>query len=69
MEDNDAASGNGGSKTLKDAAYYKAQVQNEKAGKRKLYHSLVKLAEELKRLRNESGRPDRKRWWKDGRTM
>ena len=54
MEDNDAASGNGGSKTLKDAAYYKAQVQNEKAGKRKLYHSLVKLAEELKRLRNES---------------
>lgn len=39
---------------VKDIAYYKAQVKNEKAGKRKLFHSLVKLAEELKKLRNES---------------
>lgn len=41
-------------KLVKDVAYYKAQVKQEKAGKRKLFHSLVKLAEELKRLRNES---------------
>ena len=38
----------------KDAAYYKKEVKKEKAGKRKLYLSLVKLAEELKKLRSES---------------
>lgn len=59
MDDSENNSGNGGNgneskKQLKDAAYYKAQVQNEKAGKRKLYHSLVKLAEELKRVRSDS---------------
>lgn len=38
----------------RDAAYYRKEVKKEKAGKRKLYLSLVKLAEELKKLRNES---------------
>ena len=38
----------------KDAAYYRKEVKKEKAGKRKLYLSLVKLAEELKKLRSES---------------
>lgn len=35
-------------------AYLKTQIQEEKAGKRKLFHSLVKLANELRRLRTES---------------
>ena len=35
-------------------ASYKAQVAQEKAGKRKLFHSLVKLATELKRVRTEA---------------
>uniref|UniRef100_A0A7S3P4C5 Uncharacterized protein n=1 Tax=Amphora coffeiformis TaxID=265554 RepID=A0A7S3P4C5_9STRA len=35
-------------------AYQKDQIANEKAGKRKLFHSLVKLANELRRTRNES---------------
>eukprot|EP00531_Pseudo-nitzschia_arenysensis_P002209 CAMPEP_0116154518 /NCGR_PEP_ID=MMETSP0329-20121206/21823_1 /TAXON_ID=697910 /ORGANISM="Pseudo-nitzschia arenysensis, Strain B593" /LENGTH=548 /DNA_ID=CAMNT_0003651503 /DNA_START=63 /DNA_END=1708 /DNA_ORIENTATION=- len=38
----------------KDAAYYKKEVKKEKAGKRKLYLSLVKLAEELKKIRTET---------------
>jgi hypothetical protein len=46
--------GDGNGKKTKDIPYYKAQVQTEKAGKRKLYHSLLKLAEELKRVRYES---------------
>lgn len=55
MDESETQDGqNGGKKVTKDAAYYKAQVKNEKAGKRKLFHSLVKLAEELKKLRNES---------------
>ena len=41
-------------KAEQDAKYWKAQAKNEKAGKRKLFHSLVKLAEELKRVRNVS---------------
>ncbi len=53
-EDSDNNDSNNGNKKVKDLAYYKDQVKNEKAGKRKLYHSLVKLAEELKRLRTES---------------
>ena len=35
-------------------AYQKDQISQEKAGKRKLFHSLVKLANELRRTRNES---------------
>jgi hypothetical protein len=37
-----------------DIAYYKNLAKQEKAGKRKLFHSLVKLASELKRVRNEA---------------
>jgi Bacterial low temperature requirement A protein (LtrA) len=40
-----------GSKGTKDINYYKKEIKKEKAGKRKLYHSLIKLADELKRLR------------------
>lgn len=53
-EDSETTDSNSASKKIKDIAYYKEQIKNEKAGKRKLYHSLVKLAEELKRLRTES---------------
>ena len=35
-------------------ASYKSQITQEKAGKRKLFHSLVKLAGELKRVREET---------------
>lgn len=35
-------------------AYQKDQIAQEKAGKRKLFHSLVKLANELRKTRNES---------------
>lgn len=38
----------------KDASYYKKEVKKEKAGKRKLYLSLVKLAEELKKIRSDA---------------
>jgi hypothetical protein len=41
-------------KAEQDALTWKAQAKNEKAGKRKLFHSLVKLAEELKRVRHVS---------------
>jgi hypothetical protein len=34
--------------------FQKDQIAQEKAGKRKLFHSLVKLANELRRTRNES---------------
>jgi hypothetical protein len=34
--------------------FQKEQIAQEKAGKRKLFHSLVKLANELRRTRNES---------------
>lgn len=37
-----------------DIAYYKNLAKQEKAGKRKLFQSLVKLANELKRVRNEA---------------
>jgi len=46
--------GGNAKKVAKDVSYYKEQLKNEKAGKRKLYHSLVKLAEELKKLRSAS---------------
>jgi Bacterial low temperature requirement A protein (LtrA) len=35
-------------------AYYKEMIAVEKAGKRKLFHSLVKLANELRRMRDQS---------------
>jgi len=38
----------------KDAAFYKKEIKKEKAGKRKLYLSLVKLAEELKKIRKNT---------------
>lgn len=38
----------------KDVNYYKKEIRKEKAGKRKLFQSLVKLAEELKRLRTQT---------------
>jgi hypothetical protein len=38
----------------KDITYYKNEIKKEKAGKRKLFNSLVKLAEELKRLRRQT---------------
>jgi len=38
----------------KDVSYYKKEVKKEKAGKRKLYLSLVKLAEELKKIRSDA---------------
>ena len=41
-------------KTKKDIPYYKKEVKKEKAGKRKLFLSLVKLAEELKRVRKNT---------------
>lgn len=41
-------------KVVKDIAYYKQEAKKEKAGKRRLFQSLVKLAEELKRVRAES---------------
>lgn len=49
---NNNSNHNGGGK--KDINYYKKEIQKEKAGKRKLYHSLIKLAEELKRLRRRT---------------
>lgn len=52
--ENTADPGNPTSKKGKDLSFYKEQLKNEKAGKRKLYHSLVKLAEELKRVRSAS---------------
>ena len=39
---------------VKDINYYKEQIKQEKAGKRKLFHSLVTLAGELKKLRTEA---------------
>mmetsp|Transcript_64650 Transcript_64650/g.72270 ORF Transcript_64650/g.72270 Transcript_64650/m.72270 type:complete len:577 (-) Transcript_64650:1026-2756(-) len=39
---------------LKDIPYYKREVKKEKAGKRKLFLSLVKLAEELTRVRKNT---------------
>lgn len=43
------------SKSLEEQlATAKEQIAQEKAGKRKLFHSLVKLANELRRTRNES---------------
>jgi hypothetical protein len=50
----DAGNGSSSKNASKDVAYYKEQLRNEKAGKRKLYHSLVKLADELKKLRSTS---------------
>ncbi|KAL3895089.1 MAG: hypothetical protein SGARI_007551, partial [Bacillariaceae sp.] len=44
---------NGGANT-KNVSYYKKEIKKEKAGKRKLYHSLIKLADELKRLRRQT---------------
>ena len=41
-------------KALKDIAFYKKEIMKEKAGKRKLFLSLVKLAEELKRVRKDT---------------
>lgn len=38
----------------KDASYYKKQLKTEKAGKRKLFHALVKLAEDIKRVKSEN---------------
>jgi hypothetical protein len=38
----------------KDVNYYKREIRLEKAGKRKLFQSLVKLAEELKRLKSQT---------------
>jgi len=38
-----------------DTAYYKDEIKKEKAGKRKLYLSLLKLAEELKVSRKDKG--------------
>lgn len=43
-----------GDKVKKDIAYYRKQARFEKAGKRKLFQSLIKLAEEFKRVRNEN---------------
>ena len=43
-----------GTRATEDIAYYKQLVQTEKAGKRKLYLSLVKLAEELKQVRKDT---------------
>mmetsp|Transcript_9600 Transcript_9600/g.28662 ORF Transcript_9600/g.28662 Transcript_9600/m.28662 type:complete len:568 (-) Transcript_9600:1224-2927(-) len=42
-------------KSTKDISFYKKEIKKEKAGKRKLYLSLVKLAEELKRTRKDTG--------------
>lgn len=42
------------STTEEKLAKAKAQIADEKAGKRKLFHSLVKLANELRRVRMES---------------
>jgi len=39
--------------TTKDIPYYKEEIKKEKAGKRKLYLSLVKLAGELRKLRSD----------------
>ena len=50
----------------------KDQIAQEKAGKRKLFHSLVKLANELRRTRNESvplvekQRYEEMRWYEGG---
>ena len=56
---------------VKDVAYYKKEVEKEKAGKRKLYLSLVKLAEELKKTRqNTAGLKERAQYqnqtWYEG---
>jgi hypothetical protein len=45
---------NNSTKSRKDINYYKNEIKKEKEGKRKLYHSLIKLAEELKRLRRQT---------------
>lgn len=39
---------------VKDVAYYRKEAKKEKAGKRKIFHSLLKLAEELKRIRTNT---------------
>ena len=39
---------------VKDVAYYKEEIKKEKAGKRKLYLSLVKVAKELKKTRQNT---------------
>ena len=44
-------------------AYAQAQIAHEKAGKRKLFHSLVKLANELRRTRSEQQPHD---WYEGG---
>jgi hypothetical protein len=51
---NSTANGNGEGKSQKSVSFYKNEIKKEKAGKRKLYHSLIKLADELKRLRRET---------------
>lgn len=50
---------NGGDKkkVVKDLTYYKTQAEDEKAGKRKLFHALVKLADELKRVKKDAAKP------------
>lgn len=63
-------------KTIKDdddeVAQLKVSLQREKAAKRKMYSYLVKIAEELKSLRNESGQLinaaeyARKAWYEGG---
>jgi Bacterial low temperature requirement A protein (LtrA) len=50
----DGNTNNNTSKDRKDINYYKKEIKKEKEGKRKLYHSLIKLAEELKRLRRHT---------------
>jgi len=45
---------NGVDIVVKDAAYYKKAVKIERAGKRKLFLSLGKLAQELKRIRKST---------------
>jgi len=55
-----------------DAAYYKEEIKKEKAGKRKLYLSLVKLAKELKKTRqntaslNERAKYRNQTWYEGG---
>jgi Bacterial low temperature requirement A protein (LtrA) len=51
--DMSAADPNGTIAAIKDIAYYRNEIKKEKAGKRKLFHALHKLAGELKKVKSK----------------
>ena len=57
---------------VEQVGYYKDQIAQEKAGKRKLFHSMVKLANELRKMRETSEQVEEERqflernWYEGG---